>query len=213
MIIKDTAKTILCFGDSNTWGAVPNSYNRYPRSVRFTSVLQSLLGEDYEVISEGLPGRTFSAFEASKLHRAGITHIQAILESADPVELVIIMLGTNDVKNTFNLSPEEIGEHLEKTILLIKGNQTLEKIPKILVICPPAVVKPDGSELDKRMVRGLELFELLPDLYEKISKKHECSFLNAGDYISSSKIDGYHLDADSHLKLAKVLKQKVIEML
>lgn len=60
-MIKTSAKTILCYGDSNTWGNVPSSFLRYPRDVRWPAVLQNLLGEDYEVISEGLCGRTLKS--------------------------------------------------------------------------------------------------------------------------------------------------------
>ncbi|MDP3962781.1 MAG: GDSL-type esterase/lipase family protein, partial [bacterium] len=107
-MLKDSAKTILCYGDSNTWGAIPSAGQRYPRSVRWTGVLQNLLGDDYEVLSEGLCGRTFVASDPAKSHRIGITHLQALLETHDPIDFLIIMLGTNDVKSTYNLSPEDI---------------------------------------------------------------------------------------------------------
>ncbi len=218
-MIKDSAKTILCYGDSNTWGNIPRSNNRYPRSVRWPSVLQNLLGDDFEVLSEGLPGRAFVATEEGKLHRTGITHLQALIESADPVDLLIIMLGTNDVKTTFGLSAEEIAQHLEETIIFIQsGKSDLEKIPKILIICPPPVIQPAvpaksemGQSLDSLMARGPELSKELPALYEKVAQKYECEFMNAGDYISSSKIDGYHLDAQGHVRLAEEISKIILK--
>ncbi len=208
--MKDSAKTILCYGDSNTWGNVPKSDNRHPRSVRWPSVLQSLLGDGYEVVSEGLCGRTFVVADSAQPHKTGITHLQAILESADPIDTAIIMLGTNDMKNTYGLDAKTIALHLEQTIGLIqKGVPNLEPIPKILVICPPLVIAPDG-ELDSRMVRALEISKELPALFKVVTEKYGCSFLNAGEYISSSVVDGYHLDAESHIKLAQVIAKMLI---
>jgi lysophospholipase L1-like esterase len=213
--LSQITKTILCYGDSNTWGNKPRSDERYPRGVRWPSALQSLLGEEYEVISEGLCGRTLVAVDPTKPHRTGITHLRAILESADPIDLVIVMLGRNDVKSTYNLGAEDIAGHLEQTICFIQsGPSDLERIPKILVVCPPQVVQPAksaisaaGADLDARMVRGIDIFKKLPVLYEAVAKKTGCGFINAEDHITSSQIDGYHLDAESHLKLAEVIKE------
>ena len=205
-----TTKTILCYGDSNTWGNIPRSDKRYPRDIRWPGALQNILGNEYEVISEGLCGRTFVAENHKKPHRTGITHLQAIVKSADPVDVVIIMLGTNDVKATYNLTPNDIKEHLLQTIQFIRNLKDLEKIPKILVICPPPVIIPETNDLDPRMIPGLQAFKILPSLFKEIAKIHDCGFINSGDYVSSSKIDGYHLDGESHLKLAKVIGEWVV---
>jgi lysophospholipase L1-like esterase len=211
-MIKDSAKTIVCYGDSNTWGTNAGSYTRLPRSIRWTGVLQNLLGDDFEVISEGLSGRTFVATNPTHPQKTGITHLQAILETHDPIDLLIIMLGTNDVKNTFNLSTEDIASHLEQTIELVNDKKTdLEKRPKILVICPPPVIPPEGGELDPRMANGPELFKKLPELFKKVAEKYNCAFLNGGDYISNGKVDGYHLDEVGNKRLAEVLAQWILK--
>ena len=198
--------TILCYGDSNTWGAVPGSDKRHGRGVRWTGVLQGLLGKDFEVINEGLCGRTFIATRPEKPHLTGITHLTAILKTAAPIDQIIVMLGTNDVKSTFNLSAEDIAKHLETTIELIeREKQVFTGIPKILIVCPPSVIVPKDHDLDERLVRGIELFKTLPAVYKKVAEKHGCGFLNAGDFISSSDVDGYHLDAVAHKKLAEAI--------
>ncbi len=213
MNTTDSAKTILCYGDSNTWGAIPRSDERYPRSVRWPGALQKMLGEKYDVISEGLCGRTFIAMDATKQHKSGINQLHSIMESHEPVDLVIIMLGTNDVKTTYDLTVDEIAQDLEETIFFIKGKKLgLEKIPQILIICPPPVIEPKTKDLDERMVRGPEMFKQLPALYEEIALRHGCSFIDAGKHIASSLIDGYHLDKEAHLALAKVVGEKVREM-
>jgi lysophospholipase L1-like esterase len=209
-MIKDSAKTILCYGDSNTWGNVPRTDLRYPRSVRWPGALQNILGTDFEVISEGLCGRTFVAEDAKKPHRTGITHLRAILESADPVDVVVVMLGTNDVKSTYDLSAEAIAGHLEQTIELIRNeNLEITKVPAIIIVCPPPVIEPRTKDLDPRMARGTDLFKALPKLYEEVAQTHNAQFINAGEHIVSSDIDGYHLDKESHLKLAEVIAAKI----
>lgn len=204
-MIKDSAKTILCYGDSNTWGSIPRTDDRYQRSVRWPGALQNLLGDEYEVVSEGLCGRTLVVVDSKKPHRTGITHLQSILESHEPIDLVIMMLGTNDIKSTYNLSPEQIAEHLQQTISFIQdGPSDLQKIPKILVVCPPPILTPDIGTLDERVARGIELFKVLPNLYRQVAEKNNCDFINAGDHMSSSKVDGYHFTKEGHLKLAEV---------
>ncbi len=117
------------------------------------------------------------------------------------------MLGTNDIKDIYNLSAEDIARHLEETITLIQDKKIgLEKIPNVLVVWPPPIIIPVTNDLDPRLARGVELFKVLPRLYEEVAKKYDCLFLNAGDHMTSSKIDGYHFDSASHVKLAQSLK-------
>ena len=211
MNIKDSAKTILCFGDSNTWGDNPRTvkrHPRYPRSIRWPYVLQKLLGDEYEVISEGLCGRTLVAEDPVKKHRTGITHLQTILETVDPINLIIVMLGTNDTKNMYNLSARDIETHLEQVISLIKDERIrLEKKPGILIVCPPS---PIASKNGGQMIREQEIFKTLPDLFKKSAEKFGCDFLNAGDYITSSDVDGIHLEPEAHQKLAEVISERII---
>jgi len=199
------AKRVLCYGDSNTWGAVPLTDERYSADIRWTGVLQNLLDNQYEIIEEGLCGRTFSVLEEEEPHRRGITHIESILRTHEPLDFVIVMLGTNDMKNTFNLSVEEIGNHLQETIALIKN----QNINNILIICPPAVTKPYATELDFSMERALELSVDLPKEFEKISKQNNCLYLNAGENITLEKTDGYHLNSEHHSILANMIFEKI----
>lgn len=207
MKIQDSAKTIVCYGDSNTWGRIPRG-ERYPRSVRWTNVLQGLLGNEYEVISEGLPGRTFAVVNPTKPFRSGINHLKSIIESHLPIEVMIVMLGTNDVKISYNLNPEDIALHLEQTIQLIKKD-----IQKVLIICPPEIIIPDTNDLNPDFARGPEISKKLPSLFKEIAEKYGCGFVNAQDYISSSKIDGFHFDRDAHTKLAQAIKDTLVTML
>ena len=207
MNINDTAKTIVCYGDSNTWGRVPKA-GRYPRSVRWTGVLQKLLGDNYEVVSEGVGGRTFVAVDPENPWRAGITHLKSILRNNLPIDLMIVMLGTNDLKDKFNLEAEDISKHLQETIDLIKT----EDIKNILVVCPPDFVIPESGIPDPRFVGGSDKMKKLPKLYKGVADENGCSFIDAGQYITSSKIDGFHLEPEAHKKLAEVLRDEILKM-
>lgn len=210
MSIKDTAKTIVCYGDSNTWGSVPRKsgvHNRYPRGIRWPSALQNLLGDDFDVVSEGLSARTLTAKDPAKPWRTGITHLASILQTNEPVYLIVIMLGTNDAKKIYNLSAQDIAKNLEQTIDFIKKEDS--KI-KILVVCPAKPVTPSDGNIDPRMKRAPEIFEELSGLFKEVAGKSGSMYMSAGDYVTSSKVDGYHLDAESHTKLAEAIRDVVV---
>jgi len=209
MEIKDSAKTILCYGDSNTWGNVPGNSERYPRSKRWTNILQNLLGDNYEVISEGLPGRTFVAVEPQKPYKSGIIQLRSIIRSHQPVYTIIVMLGTNDLKERFNLTAKDVCNHLEETIKLIKE----EKIENVLIICPPEIVIPQKEPLRADFMKGKETIKDLPKLFREVAEKYKCDFINAQDFVFSSKIDGFHLEPEAHKKLAEVLRDEILRII
>lgn len=213
MNINDSAKTIVCYGDSNTWGSVPRGgevqgRTRYPRSVRWTGVLQKLLGEDYEIINEGTSARTFVVKEEEKPERTGITHLRSILKTNAPVDLIIIALGTNDTKGRYALSAEMIASHLEQTIQLIKE----EGVKNILVLCPSIPVLNSVGKFYEDFENSVEKISKFPELFKKVADKYNCSFLNVGDYITASNKDGLHFEPEAHTKLAEVLKMEVLRI-
>jgi lysophospholipase L1-like esterase len=205
---NDSAKTIVCYGDSNTWGRVPEG-ERYPRSVRWVGALQNLLGDNYEVINEGLNGRTFVAEDSTALYKTGITHLRSIIKTSLPIDLMIVMLGTNDVKVQYNLTAEKIAEDLQTTLKLIKEYE----IKKILVVCPPPIVDRKDGVVDQRYIdRGPVTIELAEN-YKKVAKKEGCEFLDAGKHIACSTVDGFHLEPDAHKKLAEVLSKEILKLI
>jgi lysophospholipase L1-like esterase len=204
MLTNDLAKTIVCYGDSNTWGRVPEG-ERYPRSVRWVGALQNLLGDNYEVINEGLNGRTFVAEDPTALYKTGITHLRSMIKTSLPIDLMIVMLGTNDVKVQYNLTAEKIAKDLETTIKLIKEYE----IKKILVLCPPAIVDRKDGIIDERYVNRKSVTEELAANYQRIAEKEGCSFLDAGKYITCSVVDGFHFEPEAHKKLAEVLSEEI----
>ena len=113
-------KEILCFGDSNTHGYMPGVGTRYPLDVRWSGRLAGLLGEGYHVVEEGLDGRTTAFEDELQPWRSGLGYIGGCVKSHAPLDLIIIMLGTNDAKTRYGVSAEEIGFGLRELIAKIE---------------------------------------------------------------------------------------------
>ncbi len=207
------ATKILCYGDSNTWGYVPKSKSRYPVHTRWTGQLQVRLGPDYWVIEEGLNSRTTDLEDPTKSGRNGLTFLRPCLESHNPIDIVVMMLGTNDMKERFHREPADIAKAIERLINEIKAtalNQNSET-PQILLVSPPFV---DGSvEGVNEKYRGAdEKSHQLAPLYEQIARKHSLEFLDIALYVQPSKKDGYHFEPDGHSTMAQVVFEKIMAM-
>ena len=216
---------IVAYGDSITYGWIPNANppsTRYGPEDRWPGALQKELGDNYQVIEEGLDGRTTDARDpGSSISGAqldGSAYLPACLASHLPVDLVIIMLGTNDLKPVFNRTPLRIAigaAHLIDLVNTLNGGVgTNYKNPKVLLVCPP----PLNPEIEKGPVfgemfkGGLEKSQKLPELYEAVAKMGGAEFLNAGSVVSTDGVDGLHLTADSQRKLGVAVAAKVKEM-
>jgi lysophospholipase L1-like esterase len=213
-------KTILCYGDSNTYGIVPGSLNpetqyqeRHPREVRWTGHLQTTLGAQYVVIEEGLCARTTNidyppnAYPGS---RNGKTYLEPCLLSHSPINLTILFLGINDLKFSFNRSPQDIANGLSKLIQIIQSSKCgpdMQSPPKILVVGYPPIL-----EIDPLLKGAAEKSEKLPALYEAVAQQYNCEFLNAAPHTKFSKKDGCHFDSKNHQKFAKLLSKKILSL-
>jgi lysophospholipase L1-like esterase len=217
---------IVAYGDSITYGWIPNANppsTRYGPEDRWPGALQKELGPNYQVIEEGLDGRTTDALDPtstiSGAQLDGSAYLPACLASHLPLDLVIIMLGTNDLKPVFNRTPLRIAlgaAHLIELVNTLNGGiGTTYKNPKVLLICPP----PLNPEIDNGPVfgamfkGGVEKSKQLPELYEAVAKMGGAEFLNAGSVISTDGVDGLHLTAESERKLGAAIAAKVKEIL
>ncbi len=202
-------KTIVCFGDSNTWGYSPSASERYPFEKRWTSILQKNLGTDYFVIPEGLNGRTTAFEDSVEMDKNGYRHLQTVLETHKPLDLIIIMLGTNDLKSRFGVCAQEIagsaGSLLDYTLKSTSGIEG--KPPGILFIAPPAVKEsPPFGYMFKGSVEKSRDFGIY---YKTKARELGVLFLNASDFIVSSPIDGIHWEEEEHEKFARVVSEKI----
>ncbi|MGN0161445.1 MAG: GDSL-type esterase/lipase family protein [Lachnospiraceae bacterium] len=204
---------ILCFGDSNTYGLVPGKSERFGWNVRWTGILEENIREKgYRVIEEGLCGRTTIFDDPVREGRKGVALLPTILETHNPVKLVILMLGTNDCKVVYDAPAELIGKGVEKLIGQIRAKD--ENI-KILLISPIALgdgVWEEGfdPEFDAdSIIRS----KRLPEIYRQIAARQGVEFLAASDYAWPSKEDREHLDKYGHTSLANAVIDKVSEIL
>ncbi len=213
MNINPNAKRVLCFGDSNTWGADPTNDNRYPANVRWTGRLQKLLGDNYEVIEEGQGGRTTNISDPEKPWKNGKTYLRPCLESHEPIDVLIVTLGTNDVKNIYNKAAEEIAQGFEELILVVRewAEDSGSQMPKIIIVSPSPVDEIRWTE-DKVFVGGTEKTQKLAGLYEALANKHNCGFVDLGKYVKVDPVDGVHLSPASHKKIADVLCEKIKQL-
>ena len=203
-------KVVVCFGDSNTWGAKPDGSGRFAPDVRWTGVLQRELGADYKVIEEGLNGRTTNIDDTIEEDRNGRRHLPSLLESHRPFDLIVIMLGTNDLKTRNNRNAADIAQSAAKLADLARRSMCGPDggAPKVLLMAPPATVEA-GHGLDALFVGSLEKSKQFPQQYAFWADAIGAEFLDAGSVIVSSPIDGIHFDPEAHETLGRAVAAKV----
>lgn len=202
-------KQVLCFGDSNTWGYNPVTHGRYPWGIRWTSILQEKLNtEKVHIIEEGLCGRTTVFDDNLREGRNGRKALPYLLESHAPLDVVVLMLGTNDCKIQYHTDAKRIAKGIEKLIELI---QRIQPRAKILLLSPihlgDQVYKEEfDPEFDKD---GIQVSYELKGEYEKLAQKYKLDFLAASDFATFSPADQEHMDEINHAFLAEAIYQKV----
>ena len=206
-------KTILCYGDSNTWGYDPASSNRFSRDVRWTRVLGRELGDGNEVIEAGLNGRTTVWDDPIEGYKNGKEQLIPFLTTHKPLDLVIIMLGTNDLKMRFSVSAFDIAKSAGVLVGMTQKSETGpdDGSPAVLLIAPASVGKLtdfaemfEGAEAKSRKFSGH---------YRLIAEEYGCSFMDAGEIMVSSDLDGIHFEASEHQKLGKAVAAAVKNIL
>ena len=200
---------ILCYGDSLTFGKVPGPVARYNSEQRWTGILQKKLGEECEIIEEGLRGRTTDIDDPSSKGRNGLKYFFSCVLSHLPFDQVIILLGTNDLKNKFGRKPSKIANSfLEYKKSLIEACQYLEeKEPKILLIAPPQVLQ-QYAPVDWGFEGAEEKSKELGRYYSEVAKSIGADFLDSSK-IQPSTVDGIHLDESGNQKLAELVFEKL----
>jgi lysophospholipase L1-like esterase len=204
---------ILCYGDSNTWGFVPLTAERYPQSIRWTGVMKSALGPDCEVVEEGLNGRTTVWDDPLGEGKNGRAYLLPCLETHKFLDLVILMLGTNDLKVRFSVTAGEIADGVEILARLILSSQAGigHQAPRLLIVAPPPTLAVtgygemfDGGDIKSRK---------FATLYARVAQSLNCAFLDASQIIATSPIDGVHFEVGDHAKLGAAMAAKVRGML
>lgn len=210
MNTSPTAIKVLCYGDSNTWGQKPDKTGRYAANVRWTGLVQNLLGDSYYVVEEGLGSRTTDLEYDRKPGRNGKTYLVPCVASQIPVDVVAIMLGTNDLKMEYSRTAEEIATAIKGLVDDVRtyGLDKNGKAPKIILISPILVddKAPRFTEFytgyydSRSMQESLKLAGAI----EAVAEANDCTFLNAADVAHSGE-DGIHFSEDSNKPLAELI--------
>lgn len=192
------------------WGFDPESMTgspyplRFAPEVRWPGVLARELGAGFRVIEEAQNGRTTVHEDPVMGCRNGSLYLPACLESHKPLDAVVLMLGTNDLKRTFNLAPCDIASgagNLARTILQSDSGPAA-RAPKLLLVCPPATGDMSRvPDLAERFSGAHERSRRFPQYYEALARTLGCAYLNSQEVVTASAVDGLHLDAPEHAKL------------
>ncbi len=208
-------KTVLCYGDSNTYGYCPADGNRYAKEERWTGILQKKLGKGYQVAEEGCNGRTTVFEDPAEPWKTGKFYLKPCLNTHKPIDTVILMLGSNDLKKNYQAGAAQIadgaGALVDEIRSFLKKKQGFA--PQIILVSPPEVSKaildsPFRDAFDETAVARSKAF---PKEYQRVAKEKDCMFFNAALYAPPSGIDGLHLSVDGHRKLADGLYQLLMQ--
>jgi lysophospholipase L1-like esterase len=206
-------KRILCYGDSNTWGYDPVTGDRFDRDERWTGQLRQAIGSHYDVIEEGLNGRTTVWDDPIEGYKNGRDYLIPCLESHKPLDLIIIFLGVNDLKKRFSLSAYDIAEGAGVLVEIVQKSSTghLGGAPQVLLLAPPPVGKLTAFA---EMFDGADAkSQKFAEHYRRVANDLGCHFLNTSTVIGSSALDGIHFEKSEHAKLGQAVALKVREII
>ncbi len=211
-------KRIICFGDSNTWGYDPETRTRYDEKTRWPMAMQMLLGDDYQIIEEGQNGRTIASEDPWEWgNKKGMDYVLPMVESHHPFDLLIIMLGSNDLKAKFHLPAGDIAGGLQNMLMKIKSFMKYKcgAQPQILVVSPIYIggnieASPLAEFMEGQI--SVEKSKQLAGWYKLVAEQFDCAFMDASDFASPSPMDALHLTAKEHRKLAEAMADKVREL-
>lgn len=206
-------KQILVYGDSLSWGIVPDTRNRQPFDKRWPGVMETALrqaGEDVRVLENCLNGRRTVWSDPFKAGRNGSQGLAQVIEMHSPLSLVILMLGTNDFQVTHDNNAYLSAQGMGKLIGIIR-KAPIEPgmpIPEIMLVSPPVIIKPRGV-LAPKFVGAAKRCQGLTEELKMIADGLSTYFFDVNQVVEASKADGIHLDQEQHLGLGLAIAQKV----
>lgn len=205
-------RRIVCFGDSNTHGTIPfekrGAMQRFGPTMRWPRVMLQALSGEWELVEEGLPGRTtVHDDQIEGAHRNGLTVLPAIIESHQTIDLMVLMLGTNDCKQRFSLTGIDIALGVRRLAEMIIASPLVEK----LLIISPVPLEETGC-LAEIFQGGAKRSRDLLDHLREVADELDVAFLDAGELIKVSPVDGVHFSETEHATLGKAVAKQVQEL-
>lgn len=211
-------RTILCFGDSNTHGTIPMAHvddlGRRGPDKRWPGLMAAALGEGWSVIEEGHPGRTTTLDDpVDGSYKNGLTMLPSLLETHRPIDLVIVMLGTNDLKARFGVTPGDIARCAGRLLTVIATSTAGPggAAPAMLLVCPTPIL--EAGILAEMFAGGAEKSKAIAHRFEDIAHGMGVPFLDAGAVAEVDPLDGVHLTEASHVDLAAAITKAVLAQL
>lgn len=203
-------KTILCYGDSLTWGYNAETLDRHAFEDRWPSVLAKALGPGVTVIAEGLNGRT-TAYDdhLADCDRNGARILPTILHSHDPIDLVILFLGANDMKPAICGTAFGAVQGMERLVELVRHHAwsfDAAEGPEVLIVSPPPLCETANTAFAAMFAGGVEQSAMLATLYADLADERGCGFFDAGSVAETTPLDGVHLDARNTRAIGKGLE-------
>lgn len=205
--------TVVCFGDSLTWGFNPADKSRYGHDIRWTRRLQTELGAAYYVVEEGINGRTTVFEDPVRGDKNGLQHLAGVRKTHMPIDILIIMLGSNDLQDRFAMSADAIGLAMGR--ILFAATQATDDVegrtPKVLLMSPPPLGDFTGKEYAGvySNAHGSVQSRRLAGVYEKLAADYGVAFFDTGTVISASPIDAIHFEAEPQADLARAVAAEV----
>lgn len=207
-------KTVMCFGDSNTYGAIPTlaraGRHRYAPDRRWPGVMRRHLGGTWDVIEEGHGGRTTVHDDPIEgPHKNGLKALPVCLETHMPLDLVVLMLGTNDLKHRFAVTPNDIADSIELLVRFVQRSEAghAGAAPSVLVVAPPPILEVDW--FGQMFLGGAAKSLHFGTLFRDAAKRVGAGFFDAAQFVESSTVDGIHLESDAHRVLGAELAKAV----
>ena len=209
---------ILVYADSLSWGIVPLTRERLPFDARWPGVMENRLnanGAAVRVVEDCLNGRRTAWEDPFKPGRNGLVGIEQRIEAHSPLAMVIVMLGTNDFQSAHQNTAWHSAQALAAVIRAIDRSPIEPGMPKpkILIVAPPALRAPVGQPIAPKFEGGPERCVGVAAAFADVAAESGCRFFDAGSVVSSSPIDGVHLDAEEHGRLGRAIAGVVAETL
>lgn len=206
-------KHVLVYGDSQTWGTNPESKGRYPWGQRWPGVMAESLGGEWAVIEQGLRGRTTTADNPHRPGRSGAFMLPMLLESHAPLDVVVLMLGTNDISRVIGRTAVDAAFGCAGLIDIIQhsGSGPDGGAPKIVLVAPPPICQSQGRM--ELLYDGREAeSNRLDDAYALVARRFGATFFDAGDVAHASEADGVHPDKAANRKLGQHLAACILRL-
>jgi lysophospholipase L1-like esterase len=203
-------RVVLCYGDSNTWGSKPVVGGRFPRDVRWPTVLASELGDDWRILDEGLPGRTTVFDDPFDPPRNGRPYLEPCLLSHDPIDVLVLFLGTNDLSPRYTRTAAEIARGLA-TLVRIATDTPYRAggVPRILVLGLPRLGRFEAGDAYDGVT---EKADRLPDALRAEPGLAGVELLELHEIAAYADGDGFHLDEGGHLAVGRAVARRIAAM-